>query len=318
MKKLILFLCLFSVSFGYKLSAQVGVGPIERVKTKAGEFTEEDLSRLKASKTIFVYRPSDDLETLEKAIKEVWTITPIEMRSYKQFVDQPVSPTTSVFSIGGLNTEVQRSSGSGYDNTHIYLKLWMPDGKKKQHHYARIELHPRYVDYAAVTGEHRGNAVSYLYKKAKLKNWQTGMLRNYLKQVNDLLTAGEEQWIYESRNDARAVKQLKQETLYVVDYAMVKFGMTTGDESKQHKEKSLFKSYPYKYELISADELSQKILSETETFKYAIYVKSSTDKYLSIYDSQTGETVYTHYKPVSYNLKDADFKKVVAAIDGKK
>lgn len=88
---------------------------------------------------------------------------------------------------------------------------------------------------------------------------------------------------------------------------MVEFGKFTGDESKNHDPEKIFKSYPYTYELIDAEDLSEKILSGEE-FYYMVFVKSSTDKYLTIFNSVSGEIIYSKYSPASYNVKDSDFK----------
>ena len=298
--------------------AQIGVGPIEQVKMKSGKFTKEDLSRLKTSKTVFVYRESDDLEALQKAIKEVWTVTEISFVPFSEMKKIDLK-NTSVFSIAGLNTNVTNlSSGMNYDNTHIYLSLWMQGknkkGKKVKNSYCRIELHPSFTDYSMVTGSRRKDGLNYIYKEGTLKNWTVGFLKNYLKNVNDLLLEGEERWLYESDNKNKEIKGLKGKTLYVVDYGMVKFNKFSGDESKRQKEEKLFKSYPHKYQMISGEELSKKILESEKAFYYLVYVKSSTDKYIYVFNSKTAAVVYSKYKGTSYNLKDSDLKDLAKAI----
>lgn len=300
------------------VQAQIGVGPVEQVKLKSGKFSKEDLSKLKASKTVFVYRDSDDLEALEKAIREVWTLTEISFIPFSELKKVDLK-NSSVFSIAGINTNVSGySSGMSYDNTHIYLNLWMQGrnkkGKQVKKSYCRVELHPTYTDYANVTGQRSKDALRYIYEEGTLKNWSIGFLKNYLKNVNDLLLAEEERWLFQTDNKNKELKKLKGKTLYVVDYAMVKFNKFSGDESKRHKEEKLFKSYPYKYQLIKAEDLSKKILESEKAFYYLVYVKSSTDKYIYVYNSETGAIVYSKYKGASYNLKDSDLKDLARAI----
>lgn len=299
------------------VQAQVGVGPIEMVKLKPGKFSKEDISKLKASKTVFVYRENDDLEALQKAIKEVWTITEISFVPFSEMKKIDLK-NSSIFSIAGVNTNVTRmSSGMNYDNTHIYLSLWMlgksKKGKKVKKSYCRIELHPTFRDYSMVTGPRNKDGLNYLYEEGTLKNWTVGFLKNYLKNVNDLLLEQEERWLYKSGKD-NEVKKLKGKTLYIVDYAMVKFNKFTGDESKRLKEQKIFKSYPHKYQIIDREELSKKILESEKSFYYMVYVKSSTDKYIYVFNSKTGAIVYSKYKGASYNLKDSDLKDLAKAI----
>ncbi|MBK8966627.1 MAG: hypothetical protein IPM36_08060 [Lewinellaceae bacterium] len=69
--------------------------------------------------------------------------------------------------------------------------------------------------------------------------------------------------------------------------------------------------------MISNAELNRKIIEETEPFYYLVYIKSSTDKYVSVYNSQTGDLVYTTYTGISYNLKDKDLGKLESAVSKK-
>ena len=39
-------------------------------------------------------------------------------------------------------------------------------------------------------------------------------------------------------------------------------------------------------------------------------IKSSTDKYVSVINSLTGEIVYSTYTPVSYNIKSGDLESI--------
>ncbi len=147
-----------------------------------------------------------------------------------------------------------------------------------------------------------------------MKNWQPFFLRNYLKFINDKMLAGEERSLYKKEKDAKELKKLKKEILYIADYAMLKFNMLTGTEEKRLKEKKIFKKYPYKYKLVSAKKINQ-MLEDGKPIYYMVYVKSSTDKYLTIFNGKTGELVYTKYKPISYNLKSKDLAKLAKLID---
>lgn len=315
MKKILMVIT--ALTIGSSIQAQIGVGPIELVKMKAGEFSEEAISKLKASKTVFIYRESDNIEELKKAVQEVWEITEISFQPYSKLNTINLK-NTSVFSIGGVNTKTWKFSGMNYDNTHLYLSLWMQGknkkGKKIKNSYCRIELHPSYVDYANVTNAKSKDALDYIYNEGQLKNWNVGFIKNYLKNVNDLLTAEVERWLYLTETENTELKNLTNKVLYIPEYALVKFNQFTGDESKSLDEAKLFKSYPYSYKIINTEELNKKILDSIESFYYMVYVKSSTDKYITIYNGQTGSIVYSIYKPLSYNLKRSDIKYLVMTI----
>ena len=139
-------------------------------------------------------------------------------------------------------------------------------------------------------------------------------MKNYLQVVNGYLNDSSERWLYKSDTKNKGLKALKNKTLYIPDYALTYFNPYTGDESTKQDEAKIFKKYPFKYELISADKLSKKIMTEEKSFYYMAYVKSSTDKYLTIFNSKTGKIVYSKYKPTSYNVKDSDFKDLAKSI----
>lgn len=316
--KYFLVVIVLSMMFGNLLIAQIGVGPEEYTKLDPGKFSQADLSELKSTKTVFLYRKDDKVEELEKAIKSVWTLTEISLIPYSD-IDKIDFSNTSIFSLGGFNTNTWNiSSGMNYDNTHIYLSLWMSakegKGKKAKKTFCRIELHPTFEDYTFVTTEDDAKIFNYLYSKATLKNWKTGFLKAYLQNVNDYLEKESERWLFLNEAD-KELKELSKKTLFIPDYLFVKFDMFSGDESKRLNTDKILKSYPYKYKILKADDLSDKILESTEAFYYLVYVKSSTDKYLTIYNSQTGKIVYSSYHPVSYNVKKSDFKTIAEAIN---
>jgi hypothetical protein len=305
------------IATSFTSQSQINVGSKELVKMKPGTFTPEQLSKFKNSKTVFVYRESDNIEELEPAIRGVWDVTEISFVPFSEYGEIDMD-NTSIFSIGGVNSSSTSSSGMSRDNTHIYLSLWMPGKDKKdraiKESYARIELHPTYVDYAKITTSERKKAMEYIYDEGHLKNWTVGFLKNYIQNVNSLLNKDSERWLYQNDEENPKVRRLRTKTLYIADYSMVKFNKFSGDESESLDPAKIFKSYTFDYELMDAEDLSQKILTEDEAFYYMVYIKSSTDKYLTVYNSKTGEIIYSTYVPASYNLKDSDMKDLAKAM----
>jgi hypothetical protein len=132
-----------------------------------------------------------------------------------------------------------------------------------------------------------------------------------------LFDSGKERSLLEESSDKKQLTLLKKQTLFVPDYILIKFGALTGDESKKHTEKEIFTDYNYPYELITTDELNKKILNDTVPFYHLAYVKSSTDKFVSIFNSVTGEMIHTVYSPVAYNFKKDDMMHLYESIYGK-
>ena len=299
------------------LTAQVGVGSKEQVTTSPGKLDDQDLEKLKSSKTVFLYREGDDVEALEQAIKSVWTVTEISLLPHTDY-DKIDFATTSVFSLGGFNLyRLGFSASTNYSSSYTYLNLWMKGenskGKEERKSFCRIELHPTSETLRYVLNEDAEKAYEYLYTDATLHNWTPGFIRNYLKQVNDLLSSETERWLYQNEFDEE-IEVLSDKTLYLPDYLFVKFAPFSGDESERLDEDDLLKNYPYDYEIISAEELSDKMLASEEALYYLVYVKSSSNKYLSIYNSKTGNLLYSSYKPMSYNVKKSDFKKIAKLV----
>lgn len=317
-----LFLFIITNIFCYNISnSQVNVGSIEYVKLKPGVFESEDLLKLKSSKTIFIYRLNDNLEELKRAINEIWTITEISFIPFSE-IDKIDFQNSSIFSLSGLNTEVRSvNSNLNYDNSHIYLNLWMYNKNKKGQNvkktFSRIELHPTFIDYSFVTSNKDNNTkvAEYLYTKATLKNWNVGFLKNYLQNVNDLIEEGSNRWLYQSDNKNQELKKLAKTTLYIPEYVLTKFNKFTGDESEKMDQNKLFNNYPYKYKVISAADISLKITESEEPIYYLVYVKSSTDKYVSIVNSKTGTIIYSSYKTTSYNISKSDIKSIASSIN---
>lgn len=105
------------------------------------------------------------------------------------------------------------------------------------------------------------------------------------------------------------MSKLSHDTLFVPDYVLVKFNMFNGDESQRHAVDELFKDYPYPYEILHPDLLSERIAAGQVRYVFD-YVKSSSDNYIRIYELSKGK-IYQEYKSISYNLSSKDLKKIV-------
>ncbi len=232
--------------------------------------------------------------------------------------------------IGGYETNTQfvnlykngsRSNGINYSNTHLYLELWTCDpnfftrrdqSKKKKVVFdnldkirvARIEL---FTDFKTLADPDNLYQVEY-DGDGHIRNWGPGILKNYIQTLTSFLNKTEARKLYDEILNPAEIKNLKKETLFVPDYTLYKFNKFNGDESKRHDEKELFSDYKYNYKLLTTDELNQNILKGDGAFYYLIYIKSSTDKFLSVINSNTGEIIYSKYSPVSYNIKSGDLK----------
>lgn len=286
-----------------------------------------EIAKIKSGTTYVVMKDpeSEKAKDYVDALKSSWTISKIEFIKYAD-ISNYLAPENSFLTIGGYETNVQfidlyengsSKKGINYSNTHLYLELWTCNakffqGKKKKSTFgnmdkiqvARIEL---YTDFITLFDPDKIFQTEY-DGNGHIRNWGPGILKNYIQCLMSFLTKGENHSLYAGIYNAKEMKNLKKEVLFVPDYVLIKFNKFTGDESKRHDEKDLFGSYKLKYTMLTTDALNRKILEDKTGFYYLIYIKSSTDKYVSVVNSLTGEIIYSTYSPVSYNIKSGDIK----------
>jgi hypothetical protein len=315
MRKLFLFsiICLLSLT----IKAQISVSPKEDVKLSTGKFDADHLALLKKTTTVFILRKSEEaeLEAYQKLLDSAWTLTPIKVITVAEWNTYMKDAKYSFFTIDGFSTQTTMSRGSSYTNSHVYLHLWMYDPKSKSKKdrdklsFARVELSPSFKtlsDFESVEG---------LYKRGVFRNWEIGTIANYLKVVNSYLAKGETRWLFMNEVDAKEIKKLKSEVLYIPETILIDFNKFTGDESKKQDKVKLMADYKFKYEIISVDKLNEMILTSEKPFYYLTYVKSSTDKYVTVQNSQTGKIIYNEYEAMSYIFKHWNMYRISKAVE---
>lgn len=267
-------------------------------------------------------------------IKKNWTISKIVFIRHTE-VEKYLSPENSFLTVGGIETTSTftkttssgtQYKGSSYTNTHRYLELWTCNEKyfKNKEKYnnsefgsrdkiqvARIEL---YTD-LSVSSNPDEIFESDFNGKGHVRNWGSGIMKNYIQSLMIFLNKNENHSLYSNITNVDELKNLKDQVLYIPDYILKKFNKFSGYETKSHNESKLFKKYKYKYDVISSKELNKKIIEDKTGFYYLLYVKSSTEKYITVINSLTGEMVYSTYSPMSYNVKSDDFDRLYKKIE---
>lgn len=310
---IIIYLFLSSIN-SYAQIAISNVNQIAKIKKGITYIVMKDPTSEKAKEFIDVY-------------KNTWTFSKIEFIKYSE-VTKYLSPDNAFLTIGGYVTNASftklysngsSKNGINYSNTHLYLELWTCNEefflKKKEKskfstydkiQVARIEL---FTDF--VTLQDPDNIYQADYDgDGHIRNWGPGILKNYIQTLSAFLNIGLDRKLYTRINNIEEMKRLKTETLYVPEYTLNKFNKFTGDESQKHTEKDLFSLYKNNYKIVSISELNQKILTDTKGFYYLIYIKSSTDKFVTVINSLTGELIYSTYSPMSYNISSNDIKAI--------
>ena len=306
--------------------SQINVGSVgeeDNIRRALVKFTPGSLKALKNTNTVFVYgsRDEENLTELKEVLSKIWTFNDLKFQSYSDFIADTVENNNiSYISIDMKSTQYSNSNGSTYYKTYIYLVLWMSNDDNTPYTFARIDLFP---SYSSITGVQDilfhgvdGDYQNYLYEKAIYRNWNLGFLKNALQLVNNHLIEGNEKWMNEQilTND---VKELKSKTLYISESSLIKFGKFSGDESEKHEVTKLLKNYEFKYKVVSDETLSNLITEDDEVIYYVSYVKSCTDKFFAIVNSQTGEIIYSNYDNNSYNIDSGDFSRLSKSIVSK-
>ncbi|MES2545563.1 MAG: hypothetical protein V4548_11805 [Bacteroidota bacterium] len=306
---------LLSIFISFNASAQIAISNINEIpKVKNGitYIAMKDPNSKKSKEYVDLF-------------KKYWTFSKFEFIKYSE-IENHLTPESSFLSIGGYVTEVHSqtlyangssSGGIDYAHTHIYLELWTCGEKylkstksnkkfkeKDKLQIARVELFTDFQTLMAPENLYQNNYDS----DGHIRNWGLGILKNHIQNLTVYLNKNTEQKLYSTIYNQAEVKKLSTETLYIPNYILTKFNKFTGDESKSHEEKELMEEYKSKYKIITTAELNAKILNETTPFYYLQYIKSSTDKFVSVINSSTGEIVYSFYTPISYNIRPSDFK----------
>lgn len=306
---------------GLGTQAQVGIGPKLTESVGQKSFDEAQLAKLKASTTYFLCHDQAEADAFQPVFEKVWTFTKgIQCIPYTEF-DKKTGANTSFFSINGwtLHTKKEFKKEKPLAIS-IYLLLAMVEndkkGRPKLKSFARIEL---YGDYPTMKNalDNYGSSDRELYENGVFRNWRVGFFKNYLQVINAHLQAGEVLIMSASASDPELI-DLSKTTLYIPEHLLIRYNARNGDESDRFTGAYLMKDYPYKWKVVPDEEMQNMITSATGPIYYLQYVRSSSTKYLQIYNGHTGKILYSIFKGISYNIKQDDLAVIAKAIKTQK
>jgi len=331
-KRILLLLLLFIPFFA---SAQYSIGYNKSGKLrKISKIKDAKLDILKGTTTAFVIpeRDSANLQKYEQAIKSVWTITPFIIIYPNEINRYSNKKGFSIFKyrVYTQTSSVDFNNPASTKASIMFLtyELWIPDAKKKDkiksHILAGIELYPE-SDFIKDFYRHRNftkkqdledQLTTLSYKTFVVYNWGPGFLKGYLKTINDALINKDTRNAGMENTETDRLKTLKNDTLYVPDYVLIKYNKFTANErEKEVDDEDLANAYPHPVKFLPATELNDLILQADHPVKYLVYCKSSTEKYVHVYDSKDGVLIFSRGSFMSYNFKYKDLHKLSKAID---
>lgn len=310
--KTVLFYCITCVLFPLLGFCQIAISNVS------------EISKVKTGTTFFAMKDpvSPKVAAYVDAIKKNWTLSKVECIKYTD-VEKNIAPNNTFVTIGA---KMLNSNSTALTETNFFLEFWTTDGKfvydpKKRKHFnqddkiliASIEL------FSDVTTQ---NNPSTLYKidydaSGHLKNWSASILGNYIQQVVGLLNKGEVRETKTEFLNKTELGKLNSQTLFIPEYVLIKFSKNSDDDSKKYDPKELTEGSGLSCKFIPTEELNDKIASDTTAFYYLLFIKTNTDKYVTITNSLTGEIVYSAYSSSSGNFKASDLKDILKAIQKK-
>lgn len=312
--KIIILIAILNIAFVSNINGQIAIDNVE------------ELSKIKNGTTYIAMKDpnAEESKAYVEVFKNNWTYSKIEFIKYTD-IFKYLKPQNSFLTISGYETSVHsqtlysngmRGASVDYAHTHIFLQLWTASEKyykknkdfkeKDKLEIARLEL---FTDFPTLMTPQNLYQTNY-DAKGHIRNWGPGMLKNHIQNMTFYLNKGKKKDLYEDILNPTEFKKLANDVLYVPDYVLTKFNKFTGDESKKHKEEEIFEDYKFQYKIIPTKELNEKILNDSKGFYYLQYIKSSTDKFVSVINSITGEVIYSVYTPTSYNLQSGDLKEL--------
>lgn len=274
---------------------------------------------LKSSTTIFFLKPEDEplRAEFERAISRAWTLTPVRVVPISQRAQFADHQRYSYFVISGefrtvyvVDADRPFNQRDLMTHHHFYLTLWRSNSDTaplaEGTAYCRIELLREFKTGPDFTFTPGRDLLETIYARTHFRNWSPGQLSLYLSTVQTDLQKSQRRWLYDERAENAELAKLKQATLYIPEYALIKFNKYSGDESEHHDIAKLLKQYRYPYKIVSTAELNDVIASGPDPVYVFDYVRSSSDKFVSIFERGRG-LVYRHYTHDSHNLDDDDF-----------
>lgn len=288
----------------------------------------EDIAALKSGITYFGVEDPNAEKTKEyiKILKENWTFNTIEVIPISE-LPKYYTPENSYLTIGLIDKNMSYTRTvttpdfkdvkvTNLPIYHQYFELWKynnkyfekePEKRSRKDKYvnqiARLEI---FMDDFTLRNPYTIFDTGYSNEN-HLRNWGPGIFKNQIQELQRLLSKGENDGLFSKIFDKDNLQKLKGEMLYIPNYIFVKRNKFNGNESERFEEKELMEDYELEYKIISIEDLNSKILNGEEIF-YLSYIRSNTDKFISIVNSKTGEVIYTIYRPMSYNFSDKDMR----------
>ncbi|MEM6397040.1 MAG: hypothetical protein AAF741_11895 [Bacteroidota bacterium] len=242
--------------------------------TTNSAYSDDELAMLKNTTTFFVLRDQDyDMkEAYEKAIRKVWTVTPIEFIFY----DELANTTDGRYSYFIMEVpKFKDNAGPGqffYELPYLRLSLVIPEWEEKKNgkfkdestRYGMVNLLLKESkNWNADEFFEQGKGYRDLYGSTELVNWKPNLMAAYLKQINDDLITGDQNVNpYRDFKDGEAISKLHGETLLVPKEFIYNWNLN----AEGLEPEKIFKKYRGKYKVVDFEELEVELASNKNVY----------------------------------------------------
>ena len=283
--------------------------------TKQKNFDDKEMDALKNTKTVFFQSRNNSAQndSIKTAIASVWDLTPIIFDDISNFDKYAGNPAYSYFEIRSTtHTSTMGSMSTVYTHYFLTLALYESEGKKGKINttdLCRVELFVNSKSkIGEILGRKREEQHESLYSKGNFHNWTPMLLKAQLAAVQTNFKNKMRAGLNDGVKDDDLSRILSKDTLYVPKNLLFTFNAFTGAEKNDRED--VFSGYQYKYKLCDDEELYRIFEVEKRGRLLFEYVKSSSNKYVTIYDMKTKKVIYRDYTAISYNLKSKDLEKI--------
>lgn len=271
----------------------------------------DEIEWIKSTKAIFFYgwedhevREPDEINKeleakLDSILPKFWTLTPINAKHIKEY--ESYKDSVGYIFFGRANFSSSGSLGGSqpvYSNAHSLVEFWSI--------MVRTKKNGKIKRYRCDFGKY------FLHNKFTSHWWLPGFHGNYLRTFQGHILNDKRRGEYDNVYIDKELKNLKTDTLYVPNYFYVNYR-----ESNLNIEKyePLFEDYPYNYKIIETTELDTMIYTSKKTLYYLFFTQDATDTYVSVFNSKTGEIIYSEYYAFTKSMKPTHIKKLAWMID---
>lgn len=264
------------------------------------------LSTLKAKTTVFVLQPGDsaELASFRSLLQQAWTMTPLEVVMPDQVDQFRDSTRYQYFTIDTFYD----TDGLAEQRGLVLVDALGEDNKVRG--YGRCPL--------SKVQERRISHFKYESvgpNERQYYNWHPSTLALYLRSIERDLESGLRRSLFEDRTEPSRLPSVKEQTLYVLDYALAPDKRIPEFQNMDASE--VFAEYPYQYKVVSPRALGELLGPELAHEESSLLVLdcafTGSQRVVTVYSPPVG-IIYRRTSRYGATLTDDDIDELLDAV----